>query len=64
MRSVAGAQELMEEGRDRKWSHAYRNNVHLLDRIESAEDVFEPGPSNHLLYYDAASLYPSSGKDN
>jgi hypothetical protein len=33
----------------------YRNNSHLLG------DDAELGPSRHVAYYDAASLYPSSG---
>ena len=65
LRSAAGCQEKFENGDDgdkkKKWSDSYRNNHHLLDRVTSPEDEFTPGPSNHLLYYDAASLYPSSG---
>jgi hypothetical protein len=61
LRSAAGCQEKFEGGESKKWSHSYRNNVHLLDRVTQAGDAFIPGPSNHLLYYDAASLYPSSG---
>ena len=62
-RSVAGGQEKFEDGSAKPWSQHYRNNVHLLDRVSDPADGFEPGPSNYLLYYDAASLYPSSGKD-
>jgi hypothetical protein len=64
LRSVAGGQELFENGDpSRPWSDRYRNNAHLVDLCRQPSDSFEPGRSNHLLYYDAASLYPSSGKD-
>ena len=62
LRTAAGAQEKLEGGEIKSWSHAYRNNVHLLDRVSKSGEEFIPGPSNHLLYYDAASLYPSSGR--
>jgi len=43
----------------RQDERAYLNNQHIFD-------VSQPGilggPSNHVGYYDAASLYPSSGK--
>lgn len=34
----------------------YKNNSHWLPAAEAADD------SNYVCYYDAASLYPSSGK--
>jgi len=65
LRSAAGSQEKFENGEPtKKWSHSYRNNDHLVDRVTQSQDEFTPGPSNHLLYYDAASLYPSSGRSN
>ena len=64
MRSAAGGQKLFEEGAEKPWSFQYRNNAHLLDKVSEPGDSFVPEDSNHLLYYDAASLYPSSGKDN
>ena len=64
LRSAAGAQSRFERnGEEELWSEAYRNNAHLVDRITEPADGFVPQASNHLLYYDAASLYPSSGKD-
>lgn len=39
----------------------YQNNQHLFDLIGGERPV-EGGPSRHVGYYDAASLYPSSGK--
>jgi hypothetical protein len=63
MRSAAGGQKLFEEGAEKPWSFQYRNNAHLLDKVSEPGDSFVPEDSNHLLYYDAASLYPSSGND-
>lgn len=37
---------------------SYGNNAHWLPNFDGAC----PGPSNYALYYDAASLYPASGK--
>lgn len=54
MRSEAGGQEeAVADGCDDDLD--YRNNAHFLP----------PGDghlSNHVAYYDAAALYPSSGK--
>ena len=38
----------------------YRNNQHLFDMLGQADVL--GGPSKHVGYYDAASLYPSSGR--
>jgi len=49
---------------DRNW----KNNAHWLpDENEQAEaeaggGTFLPEPSKRVVYYDAASLYPSSGE--
>lgn len=37
------------------------NNSHWLPRSEDGRD-FQPRPSRTVAYYDAASLYPSSGE--
>ena len=49
-RSAAGGQDATPDAPD-----AYRNNAHWLYPGEA-------GPSNHVAYLDAASLYPSSGE--
>lgn len=51
LRSAAGGQDTVA-GWDRE---SYRNNAHWL-RPELS------GDSNYACYYDAASLYPSSGE--
>jgi hypothetical protein len=49
LRSEAGGQDLSEID-----ERAYKNNSHWLEEGEN---------SNHVAYYDAAALYPSSGKN-
>ena len=62
-RSKAGGQDLEDEegavvdGDDDDTEINYRNNSHW----KRAADC---GLSNYVSYYDAASLYPSSGKNN
>ena len=64
MRSEAGGQvDAIAEGCDD--DPAYRNNAHLLsnDDDDDDDDDEKMGQhSNHVAYYDAAALYPSSGK--
>jgi hypothetical protein len=43
----------------RRDNERYKNNSHWLP---SSTTTTLPGKSNYVLYYDAASLYPSSGK--
>ena len=58
MRSEAGGQvDAIAEGCDD--DPAYRNNAHLLN---DDDDEKRGQHSNHVAYYDAAALYPSSGK--
>jgi len=52
LRSEAGGQEEAVAGGCED-DPAYRNNAHFLD---------DGGLSNHVGYYDAAALYPSSGE--
>jgi len=46
----------------------YYNNSHWLKRpsqlldAQTPDDTYIAQPSNHVLYYDATSLYPTSGK--
>jgi len=49
-------------GQDKSEDRNYRNNQHLFDVLGS-DDLSNVlgGPSKHVGYYDAASLYPSSG---
>ena len=49
-------------GQDKSEDRDYRNNQHLFDVLGS-DDLSNVlgGPSKHVGYYDAASLYPSSG---
>ena len=65
-RSKAGGQDLEDDDEDEKGAVDgddddteinYRNNSHW----KRAADC---GLSNYVSYYDAASLYPSSGKNN
>ena len=64
-RSKAGGQDLEDDededsavdGDDDDTKINYRNNSHW----KRAADC---GLSNYVSYYDAASLYPSSGKNN
>ena len=63
-RSKAGGQDLEDDddkdedgGDDDDTEINYRNNSHW----KRAADC---GLSNYVSYYDAASLYPSSGKNN
>ena len=51
LRSEAGGQEEAGELDE----ESYRNNAHLLPPGQGQR-------SNHVAYYDAAALYPSSGK--
>jgi len=70
-RTEAGGHQDLDE------TDAYYNNYHWLPFFDAASgagmeniDEAKPanasesscGPSNYVLYYDAASLYPSSGK--
>jgi hypothetical protein len=71
-RTVAG-DETGGDVRDEMDDVAYRNNSHWLsdnngnDENNGDDDDddrvlrLQPGNSNYVLYYDAASLYPSSG---
>lgn len=44
-------------------SENLKNNAHWLSEAEEYDDgPFQPQPSNTVAYYDAASLYPSSGE--
>ena len=55
LRSEAGGQdEVVDRGGPE--DENYKNNFHLLPPDAS------PGRSNHVGYYDAAALYPSSGE--
>jgi hypothetical protein len=62
-RSKAGGQDLEDDDEDEEGVDDddteinYRNNSHW----KRAADC---GLSNYVSYYDAASLYPSSGKNN
>ena len=66
-RSKAGGQDLEDDDEDEEGAVVdgddddteinYRNNSHW----KRAADC---GLSNYVSYYDAASLYPSSGKNN
>ena len=59
LRSEAGGQvDAIAEGCDD--DPAYRNNAHLLGNNDDDEKMGQH--SNHVAYYDAAALYPSSGK--
>ena len=40
-----------------------KNNVHWLEDVGMAEPLDTSGPSRYVAYYDAASLYPSSGTE-
>ena len=63
LRSEAGGQvDAIAEGCDD--DPAYRNNAHLLSNDDDDDDDDEKmgQHSNHVAYYDAAALYPSSGK--
>ena len=51
-----GDDDKAEEEEDRD----YRNNQHLFDMLGQTDVL--GGPSKHVGYYDAASLYPSSGR--
>lgn len=66
-------QKLVEEYlrlRSSQSSH-YANNAHLVENDDEEEEEEEHAsssraatqPSNHLVYMDATSLYPSSGKN-
>ena len=58
LRSAAGGQDCVTD-----WdSREYKNNSHWLEDDGAADG--EPQDSNFVCYYDAASLYPSSGKTN
>ena len=49
-------------GQDKSEDRDYRNNQHLFDVLGSDDwSKILGGPSKHVGYYDAASLYPSSG---
>jgi len=53
LRSEAGGQTDLEETNVDAVNRAYKNNAHWLPQGQA---------SNFVAYYDAASLYPTSGK--
>ena len=63
-RSEAGGQTERFDEEDVDKTRNYHNNAHWLKDDNDSTDGGGGQPSNFVAYYDATSLYPSSGEQN